>query len=532
MDDHESPSNFEPLGPPPTTPGQPRPHSNPPFVFKHYEVKCPDTFAWYTGYIKDLVEEDGQKKLKIRYRDDWKEEQIVDLEDVRPAPNRHAHDRHWIPILHESCEAQAKSAPTEPYGWWGCKIQSAKEGYYLINFNGWSNEHNEVLGPDMLRPVNTNEDLSKYQSIIAKKRVKIPQELVEMARTKTGELVGFIERLKKILHFDFDPETNSIIVIGDKEEVRCSEALLIHDMRLKLELQKLDAGVSSKQAALEQKKKLYDDAVKEEIQIMNKDLIKYVLGRQGKNIKQAKAIDGIIDIKVQDDQPGPAIVQIWAKVEKAQAAKEARDLLEIVLATCPVPANCMGAIIGQKGQTITEIQRDSAVIRIKSWQKWLNEGGKSQEMDQQPESYCAQEDREYWGDCEVGYFVIIGKKACVKIARFLIALKAKAKREAENIRQREKQIMKKMQEYENRSSRGGMDGGGRGGMRGGRSGARRGGGYDGGRRRDRNGPVNNSRPGGGGGGNRRNTQRSATNVPLANKRPNARRKERSQIVEG
>merc|ERR550534_2843059 len=108
---------------------------------------------------------------------------------------------------------------------------------------------------------------------------------------------------------------------------------------------------------------------------MNKDLIKYVFGRQGKNIKQAMAIDGIIDIKVHDDQPGPATVKIYAKNDRAEAAKEARDILEIVLATCPVPANCMGAIIGQKGQTIAEIQRDSAVIRIKSWKKWLAERG-------------------------------------------------------------------------------------------------------------------------------------------------------------
>merc|ERR1719499_2492844 len=429
---------MEPLHQPSRAPHQPPAHfpkPSPPYVFKEYEVKCPETFAWYQGYIKDLVVENGVKKLKVQFPDDWKEEQIINLEDIRPAPDFMA-QKNWVARLHENCEAQAKSAPHEPYGWWGCKIQSAKEGLYLINFTGWGDIHNEILGPDMLRPANTNPNLSKHAPSLHSERVPIPKELHDYARTHTNELCRFVRLLPNILHFGFETESGSALIIGDKESLRRAKQLLIRRIDDKRDIYNLERAAQQKKAKLEEKAKKFNNAHVEKWTIQNRDLIKYVFGRSGKNIKKAKEIDGVIEIQVQDKDGAPATVSIYAELGKEEAAWKAREQLEIILATFPVPASCMGAIIGQKGQTIAEITQKSEVIRIKSWDKWTQERG-NQHAGETPESFYDQNSPDAlphpWGDEPLEYFVIIGKKSCVLTARLMIEQKAQHKLEQDKV---------------------------------------------------------------------------------------------------
>ena len=55
------------------------------FFGTRYEVKCDETFAYYEGYVFDLVEEkDPNKEPKLRVAYPWKEDQLVPVNYVRP----------------------------------------------------------------------------------------------------------------------------------------------------------------------------------------------------------------------------------------------------------------------------------------------------------------------------------------------------------------------------------------------------------------------------------------------------------------
>merc|ERR1719320_1491449 len=167
-----------------------------------------------------------------------------------------------------------------------------------------------------------------------------------------------------------------------------------------------------------------------------------------------------------------AMVTIYAELGQEEAAKKSRDMLEIVIVTTPVPSSCMGAVIGTRGQTIGEIQSNSEVIRIKTWDKWLEErSGESQN----PWEYCPDEDQKLlsdWLDERIEYFAIIGRKQQCELARFMIAQRVQYKMDTERMRQQGRSIDAEIQKYDMRRPGQGTNGRGR---RRGAAGSRRGG---------------------------------------------------------
>eukprot|EP01084_Bolivina_argentea_P045077 82976_1 len=87
-----------------------------------YEVKCPETWAWYTGYVHDYNK--SQNKLYIKYPNDWKEGEWLDVSSVRYKYDIHlVNGTLWRPTFNEEVECKARAEEREPYGWWPCKAK-------------------------------------------------------------------------------------------------------------------------------------------------------------------------------------------------------------------------------------------------------------------------------------------------------------------------------------------------------------------------------------------------------------------------
>jgi len=161
-----------------------------------------------------------------------------------------------------------------------------------------------------------------------------------------------------------------------------------------------------------------------------KENINFVIGKGGRNINQAKAVEGIVKVKVDEDQNPPKCI-IWAKREYPEALEQARDILEIVRKKFAVPPEAMGRIIGSKGSSIKEIIKKSQVKFIRSWETHVTTlEGRGIEID---EDGLEGEEMESWnspnfGEYEIGgknTFVIVGSRESVDTAIEILKFKLK-----------------------------------------------------------------------------------------------------------
>jgi fragile X mental retardation protein len=79
------------------------------------------------------------------------------------------------------------------------------------------------------------------------------------------------------------------------------------------------------------------------------------IGSHGANIAAARAIPGIESIYLDEShsESGQCTFKIQAK--NAEAAEQARNLLEFVVDSFPISRDLVGKIIGKSGKTIQEI---------------------------------------------------------------------------------------------------------------------------------------------------------------------------------
>ena len=123
-----------------------------------YEIKCLQTWAWYTGQVIDY-NPDKQLYL-VTYIDpetgnNWKKSEWINGDSIRELP---AKLDHWIPKKGEEIECKARAEENEPFGWWPCQIKAllpTKNGLkYLVAFDGWGDQHNDTFEKVFIRPRN------------------------------------------------------------------------------------------------------------------------------------------------------------------------------------------------------------------------------------------------------------------------------------------------------------------------------------------------------------------------------------------
>jgi len=323
-----------------------------------YEIKCNQSWAWYSGYVTDYSPE--QKKFFVRFPDDWKEPYWEDPSHVRPLPDPIDLNA-WVPRRGEEAECQAKAEENEPYGWWGCIIQNVQNQVYSVKFDGWDEMHNEKLEKSLLRPKNAKKPISLRD--IQRKSITVDPKLVDWVNSKPKDLEQ-IKKRPRLIHLGYDTKSKSLIIIATKRIIdQCEQLIKLH-FEKQSNLMQHEAKTKHVEAELAKRKKIEENALKAQFRV-HPFLTGHVLGRKRLNTLK-KEIPDLINVTVED-----GLCTISAGTQ--YALDSALDQLYVVAHKILIPQEEMRYVIGKKGENIQHLRKSVDVSRIVTYQNWPQE---------------------------------------------------------------------------------------------------------------------------------------------------------------
>ncbi|KAI1703297.1 KH domain-containing protein [Ditylenchus destructor] len=95
------------------------------------------------------------------------------------------------------------------------------------------------------------------------------------------------------------------------------------------------------------------------------DLMGLAIGAHGTNIANARKIEGVEKVTVDESQKENGVCTFKVLAKTQDAAEQAKSMLEFIMNPVPVPRTLIGQVIGKSYKTIQDIVERSGVVRYK-----------------------------------------------------------------------------------------------------------------------------------------------------------------------